>query len=103
QLISGELPYPGLVTATVLTALNEVRSSTPVRLGKRLPAARGDVETVVMKAMAAEASQRYGSAAELAADLDRIVSNLPIAARPPTVRYVLGLFVRRHRALAAGA
>lgn len=101
QLLSGELPYPGLSQATVLSALQEVLAAAPVRLGRRVPEARGDVETIVMKAMASEAAQRYGSAAELAADLERYLSRQPIGARPPTTRYVVGLFVRRHRALSA--
>ena len=103
ELLSGELPYPGLSKATVLTALQQVMSSAPVHLSKRLEQARGDLETIVEKAMAQEASQRYGSAAEFAADLENYLENRPILARPPTVRYVLTLFVRRHRALTAAA
>lgn len=104
ELLSGSLPYPGLSQATMLSALQEVRAAAPVRLSRHLPAARGDVETIVMKAMAAEPAQRYGSAAELAADLERYLQRQPIQARAPTVRYVLSLFVRRHKALAgAGA
>jgi len=101
ELLSGDLPYPGLNRSTVIEAIAIVRSGRPERLGKRLPEAKGDIETVVMKAMAGEAVQRYGSAAELAADLERILEHRPIEARPPTASYVMGLFVRRHRALSA--
>ena len=103
ELLSGELPYPGLNKATVLTALQQVMGAAPVRLSKRIEAARGDLETIVDKAMAQEPAQRYGSAAELANDLENYLENRPIQARPPTVRYVLTLFVRRHRALTAAA
>lgn len=103
ELLSGELPYPGLSKATVLTALQQVMSNAPVRLSKRVPAARGDLETLIGKAMAQDAAERYGSAAEFAADIERYLQSLPIQARPPTVRYVMQLFVRRHRALAAAA
>ena len=68
-----------------------------------MPAARGDLDTVVMKAMAHEAAARYASAAEFAADLERYLDRRPIEARPPTAAYVARLFVRRHRALATGA
>ncbi|HVT37238.1 MAG TPA: serine/threonine-protein kinase, partial [Nevskiaceae bacterium] len=103
ELLCGELPYPGMSKATVLTALQEKLSKAPVRLSKKLPQARGDLETIIDKAMASEAAQRYSSAAELAADLERFLESRPIEARPPTMRYVLGLFVRRHRAFTAAA
>lgn len=101
QLLSGALPYPGLSDSPVIEAIALLRETRAERLSKRLPQARGDTETVVMKAMSAEATQRYGSAAELADDLERVRQRQPIAARPPTAGYVAGLFVRRHRALAA--
>lgn len=101
ELLSGQLPYPGLSSSTVIEAIAIVRSGRVERLSKLLPAARGDVETVVMKAMAQEATQRYASAAELALDLQRYLENRPIEARPPTAAYLLQLFVRRHRALSA--
>lgn len=100
QLLSGALPYPGLSDSPVIEAIALLREVHVERLSRRLPQARGDTETVVMKAMAPEAAQRYGSAAELADDLERVRQRQPIAARPPTAGYVLGLFVRRHRALA---
>ena len=99
QLLSGVLPYPGLSTSTVMEAIAVLRDARAERLSQHLPQARGDTETVVMKAMATEAAQRYGSAAELAEELDRVRQHRPIEARRPTAGYLLGLFVRRHRAL----
>ncbi|MDO9453800.1 MAG: protein kinase [Stagnimonas sp.] len=99
ELLAGQLPYPGLSQSTVIEAIAIIRSGRIERLSKLSPATRGDVETVVMKAMAAESAQRYGSAAELAADVERTLSQQPIEARPPTAGYLLALFVRRHRAL----
>ncbi|MFT3755958.1 MAG: serine/threonine-protein kinase [Pseudoxanthomonas sp.] len=101
QLLSGTLPYPGLSDSPVIEALALLRETRVERLSRRVPQARGDTETVVMKAMASEAAQRYDSAAELAADLERVRQRQPIAARAPTAGYVIGLFVRRHRTLAA--
>ena len=103
ELIAGRLPYPGLSKSTLIGALDTVRNSDPPRLSQLLPEARGDLETVVMKAMAREPDARYDSAAELAADLERYLTRQPIAARPPTARYLLRLFVQRHRALTAAA
>ena len=103
QLLAGQAPFQGEQGATLIQTLNERRHNRPPALHSLLPAARGDVDTMVMKAMAFDASERYGSAAEFAADLRRYLDQRPIEARPPTVRYVVRLFVRRHKALAASA
>jgi eukaryotic-like serine/threonine-protein kinase len=103
ELLSGAPPYPGLSQTTLLGAIETVRSSDPPRLSRTQPATAGDVETIIMNALAHEPAQRYGSAAEMAADIERHLAHQPIAARPPTARYLLGLFVRRHRALTAAA
>ncbi len=103
QLICGELPYPGLEKSTVVSALGRLQRDEPVRLCDRLPSARGDVDTIVMKALAREAGARYASAAELAADIGRYLNRQPIEARPPTLGYVIGLFARRHKAVSAAA
>ncbi|WP_273455056.1 serine/threonine-protein kinase [Nevskia ramosa] len=103
ELLCGHLPYPGLSKSTVLEALAMIRAGRIERLSQHLPAARGDTETVVMKAMAQESAHRYGSAAELAGDLDRLLLSQPIEARPPTAGYLAGLFVRRHKAITAAA
>lgn len=101
ELICGQLPYPGLSTSTVIEAIAIIRGGRVEKLSRLAPQTRGDVETVVMKAMAQEAPRRYGSAAELASDVERYLQHRPIEARPPTATYLLGLFVRRHRALSA--
>lgn len=103
ELISGQLPFPGLSTASVIEALATIQRGTPQRLSKLAPAARGDVETMIGKAMSREAGQRYESLAEFAADLERWLLNRPIEARPPTASYLLKLFVRRHRVASTAA
>lgn len=57
----------------------------------------GDLDTLVKKALAKEPHQRFGTAAELAADLERHLGGLPIAARPARFSYRAAKFVRRHR------
>jgi len=67
---------------------------------------KGDLDWITMKAMARDRTQRYEAASGLALDLQRFLRNEPIAARPPSARYRMGKFVRRHRVgvgLAAGA
>ncbi|HEX4871600.1 MAG TPA: serine/threonine-protein kinase [Nevskiaceae bacterium] len=103
ELLAGELPYPRLPQATLLGAIEQRRRHPPRALGEVHPPARGDLNTIVMKAMAAERSQRYASALDLARDLERFLARQPIEARPPTASYVLSCFVRRHRGLATSA
>lgn len=102
ELLAGHLPYEGLESGTLVTALELLSRATPRRVSANQPAARGDLETLVHKAIARDVDQRYQSAAELADDIDRLLDRRPIQARPPSIGYVTGLFVRRHK-LAAGA
>ncbi len=60
-------------------------------------ALRGDLQRVLGRALAAEPEHRYGTPAELAADLRRLLDGRPVAAHPPSVGYRLRKFTRRHR------
>lgn len=99
QLLGGELPHPRLGTSTLFEALQILRDEKPVRLARLQSATRGDLDTVVMKALASDPSQRYANVAAFADDLQRVRDHQPIAARPPSWRYRSVRFVRRHRAL----
>jgi tetratricopeptide (TPR) repeat protein/predicted Ser/Thr protein kinase len=104
QLLCGRLPYPDLTRISLVEALDRIRRSDPEPLGRVAPELSGDIETVVMKALAVEPAARYHSAAALADDLQRILDHRPIEARAPTAAYLLGRFARRHRLLVgAGA
>jgi eukaryotic-like serine/threonine-protein kinase len=65
---------------------------------------RGDLDTIVLKALRKEPTQRYATVAELADDLERQLEGRPVLARPDSLTYRLAKFVRRHRVgvLAAG-
>lgn len=100
ELLGGALPYPGMAEATSLVAaMKLVANQAPAPLGRIAPATRGDLETVVMKAIAHDPGDRYGSAVELADDLRRWLDGRPVEAAPPGTLHLLRLFVRRHRAL----
>lgn len=103
ELVAQARPYPPLSTPSLTAVLAQRRKEVPRRLGERQPEARGDLDTIIHKAMAFEARDRYESAAELAGDLQRWLEHRPIEARPPTATYVLSRFVRRHRALSVTA
>ena len=62
---------------------------------------RGDLETVVHKALRKEPDRRYGSVRAFADDLRRHLEGLPVSARPDTLAYRAGKFVKRHRVAVA--
>ena len=101
ELLAGHLP---LRTQGMLLheAVRVVREDEPSSLGTLDRTLRGDVETIVAKALEKEKERRYRSAAEMAADIRRFLSNQPIAARPPSAIYQLGKFARRNKALVGG-
>ena len=63
---------------------------------------RGDLDWIVLKALARDRAHRYASASELRADIERHLADQPVLAGPPSVGYRLTKFARRHRA-AVGA
>jgi serine/threonine-protein kinase len=60
-------------------------------------ALRGDLDNIVLKAIAAEPERRYSSAGTLADDIERMLDGLPVAAHPPSAWYRAQKFVARHR------
>ncbi len=101
ELIGGRLPHPRLATSTLFEALEVLRHDSPPALASVSAQARGDLDTVVMKALSPDVDRRYLSAAALADDLQRFLDHRPVLARPPTRAYRAARFVRRHRTLTA--
>jgi serine/threonine-protein kinase len=64
---------------------------------------RGDLDTIVMKAMHRDAVRRYSSAEAFAEDLDRYLRGLPVAAQKDSVGYRVRRFVGRNRVGVAAA
>src|SRR5262245_28867867 len=58
---------------------------------------RGDLDWITMRSLEKDRARRYGSVSDFAADLKRYLENLPVLAGPPTTRYRVRKFVRRHR------
>src|SRR5262249_52569857 len=72
----------------------------PARVNRGLPT---DLETVVLKAMAKSPAERYASAQELADDLERFLSDVPVRARRPTPAQRAAKWARRHRTAVTAA
>jgi eukaryotic-like serine/threonine-protein kinase len=71
-----------------------LRATSPDGLRRAL---RGDLETIVAKALKKDPGARYASVQALDDDLRRHLEHIPIAARPDTLRYRAAKFVRRNR------
>jgi serine/threonine protein kinase/WD40 repeat protein len=75
----------------------------PPQPSSREPLLKGDLDWIILKALEKEPDRRYGSADELADDLKRYLHDQPVRACPPSKRYLIGKFVRRHRVGVAAA
>jgi eukaryotic-like serine/threonine-protein kinase len=115
RLVSGGEAYrfPGGLASDVERVVTEVAPDPPSaavrgpwaglppdRLRSRL---RGDLDTIVLRAMAKEPERRYASAAALAEDVRRHLDGRPVAARPDTLAYRAGRLVARNRVTSAAA
>jgi len=91
--------YPRTTTqvepdAAHIEAIAAERSISPEALQRAL---RGDLDTILLRALRTEPDQRYDSPLSMAADVRRHLDGLPITARPPTVRYRFRKFIGRNR------
>jgi eukaryotic-like serine/threonine-protein kinase len=70
------------------------RGATPEKLRRQL---RGDLDTILAKALKKKPGERFASVTAFADDLRRYLRSEPISARPDAVSYRLRKYVRRHR------
>jgi serine/threonine-protein kinase len=106
ELLTGSRPYtlqrqPRSALVPAIQQIEPVAPSTASELPWRA-ALRGDLDTIVLKALKKAQDDRYPTVAAFADDLDRWLAALPIRARPDSVSYRLRRFVRRN-ALAVSA
>ena len=122
EILSGSRPYrlkgdASLGAQAQAIVLNEVqrpstqlareagalRATTQEQLSRQL---RGDLDAIVLKALAKEPAQRYSSAQAMSEDLQRHLQGAPIHAQPHRSLYRLRKFLWRYRtdvAMAAAA
>jgi len=98
EMLTGTLPLD-MSGKSVAEAARSLQDDTPTRLSHINRSLRGDLETIVSKAMSKDPYMRYDSASALGQDLKRYLANEPIVARPPSVSYELKKFAARNRAL----
>jgi predicted Ser/Thr protein kinase len=96
QLLTGRLPFD-VSSRSLADAARMIRDETPSRLSTMDRNLRGDLDTIVAKAIEKDKTRRYQSAAELGDDLRRYLANEPIAAKRDSLGYMLNKRVRRYR------
>ena len=62
---------------------------------------RGDLDTIVLKALQKVPARRYGAVDQLADDISRHLNGRPVLAQPDTIRYRATKFISQHKALVA--
>lgn len=99
ELLAESLPYD-IDRHVVAEAIRVIREVEPTSLSSISRVYRGDIETIVRKALEKNRMRRYQSAHEFASDIERYLANEPIVARPPNAVYQIGKLVRRHKPVA---
>jgi eukaryotic-like serine/threonine-protein kinase len=82
----------------LINASAHSRATTPEKLRRQL---RGDLDTILAKALKKDPNDRYGSVTAFAEDLRRYLRSEPIGARADNLRYRAVKFVRRNRTVVA--
>ena len=101
ELLAERLPYH-LEHLPIHEAVRVIQEVEPSLLGSVNCQFRGEIETIVAKALEKDKARRYPSAGELGEDVRRYLAHEPIQARPASALYQLFKFTRRHRSLVAG-
>lgn len=101
ELLTNRLPHD-VTGKSIPDAIRAVHNDEPTRPGMIDGALRGDIDTMLAKALEKDPARRYPSAAALAADIRRYLTDRPISARPPSAYYQFRKFSRRNKALVVG-
>ena len=101
ELLTGRLPYrlSGDSMRALEAAILEAPPIAPSELADtpdRRRRLRGDLDTIVLKALRKEPEARYATVDALSDDLQRWLDGRPVSARPASAGYRLRRFVRRH-------
>src|SRR5215471_3740301 len=98
EMLTGQPPFRA---DTPLATLRQVVEQEPKRPSTVNLRADPDLETICLKCLEKEPQRRYGSAEDLAEDLERWLRHEPIHARQSSPAQRFGKWVRRHPATAS--
>ncbi|MBD3161122.1 MAG: tetratricopeptide repeat protein [Candidatus Eisenbacteria bacterium] len=96
RFLTGVHPYD-VGRASIPEAIRVICQESPARPSGVVRWVRGDLETIVLKALEKEPDRRYQSAYALAEEIERHLANQPILARPPSAAYQLRKLIARHK------
>ncbi len=90
ELLTGRRPYEfaSLGPLEIDRALSETEPAPP--------GVSDDLDNIVLKALRKEPARRYASVQQLAEDIERFLSHMPVMARPDTFGYRAAKFLRRN-------
>jgi serine/threonine protein kinase len=102
ELLTGVSPHEfgSDPMASIASVICEGRITPP---SKRMPALKGDLEMILMKALRKEPRERYATVEQFSDDLQTFLESGPIRLRKDEVWYRTRKFLRRHWASAATA
>jgi tetratricopeptide (TPR) repeat protein len=100
ELLTGKPPFRGPNVYEVLRKVQEREPKKPRTLDSKIPR---DLETVVLKCLQKRPADRYGTAEELARDLDRWLEGDAILARRPSTAYRLQRALGKRKPLLVAA
>jgi tetratricopeptide (TPR) repeat protein len=95
EMLTGRLPH--VITGSMSQMLQTIAEGEPLPPSRWRRAIDGEVDTIVLKALAKEPQRRYESAGALLLDVEHYLSGLPIAAKRASLWYVLSKALRRQR------
>jgi hypothetical protein len=93
ELLTLRPPFDGRDRNALIRQIVDDEPAAPRSLDDSLPA---ELETIILKALRKDPGDRYQSAQEFAADLQRFLDGQPIVARRPTVVERVRVWARRH-------
>jgi serine/threonine protein kinase/tetratricopeptide (TPR) repeat protein len=99
-ILTGQPPYRGRSVTEVLDAVRRCEFPEPRQVDPAVPRA---LEAVCLKAMSLRPEDRYATALDLAADVNRWLADEPVAAYPEPAATRVRRWVRRHPRLVTGS
>ena len=96
KLLTGRAPYD-LAGLPLFTAAEIIRGDDPKRPSLIVPELKGDLETIILKALAKDRTQRYRTAGSFGRDIVRFLADEPINARRASLLHRVRLLTRRRR------